>query len=151
MFGFSQRSPLIKFLSSSILVGFLSWGLVGCSDRLEAASPGMETSPVPVTTNKLSEVAPPPLIQELKEVLAQYHPQVTIVSPKPHEMLSETTVSVQLQVRDYPLFKDEKLGLGPHLHLFVDNEPYRAVYNVDEPIILEDLTPGTHTIRVFAS
>ncbi|MDJ0599671.1 MAG: hypothetical protein QNJ37_12620 [Crocosphaera sp.] len=151
MFGLKQRSPFIKFLSSSVLIGLLSWGLVGCSDRLEASSPLREPSPVPVTTSKLTEVAPPSAIQELKEVLAQYHPQVTIISPKPQQMFSETNVSVQLAVKDYPLFKDETLGLGPHLHLFVDNEPYRAVYNVDEPIILENLTPGTHTLRVFAS
>ncbi len=151
MFGLNQRSPLIKFLSSSVLIGLLSWGLVGCSDRLEASSPVREPSPVPVTTTKLREVAPPTVIQELKEILAQYHPQVTIISPKPQQMFSETSVSVQLEVKDYPLFKDETLGLGPHLHLFVDNEPYQAVYKVDEPIILENLTPGTHTIRVFAS
>lgn len=151
MFGLNQRSPLIKVLSSSILVGLLSWGLLGCSDRLTASSPVIEPSPVPVTTTKFTEVAPPTVIQELKEVLAQYHPRVTIISPKPQQMFSETTVPVQLEVKDYPLFKDETLGLGPHLHLFVDNQPYRAVYNLDEPIILEDLTPGTHTIRVFAS
>ncbi|MDJ0508069.1 MAG: hypothetical protein QNJ64_02260 [Crocosphaera sp.] len=151
MFGLNKRSPLIKILSSSLLVSLLCWGLVGCSDRLEVTSPGIEPSPVPVTTNKLSEVAPPPVIQELKEVLDQYHPQVSIISPQPQEIVSETTVSLQLEVRDYPLFKDETLGLGPNLHLFVDDQPYRAVYDVDEPIILEDLSPGTHTIRVFAS
>ncbi|MDJ0660840.1 MAG: hypothetical protein QNJ42_15335 [Crocosphaera sp.] len=151
MFRLNQRSPLIKFLSSSLLIGLLSWGLVGCSDRLEASSPVREPASVPVTTSKLTEVAPPTVIQELKEILAQYHPQVTIISPKPQQMFSETNVSVELEVKDYPLFKDETLGLGPHLHLIVDNEPYRAVYDVDEPIILENLTPGTHTIRVFAS
>ena len=151
MFGLNKRSPLIKVLSSSLLVSLLCWGLIGCSDRLEATSPVMEQSSTPVTTNKLSEVAPPPVIQELKEVLDQYHPQVSIISPQPREILSETTVSLQLDVRDYPLFKDETLGLGPHLHLFIDDQPYRAVYNVDESIILEDLSPGTHTIRVFAS
>ena len=151
MFGLKQRSPLIKFLSSSLLIGLVSWGLVGCSDRIEASSPVREPSPVAVTTSKLTEVAPPTVIQELKEILAQYHPQVTIISPQPQQMFSETTVSVQLEVKDYPLFNDETWGLGPHLHLIIDNEPYRAVYNVDEPIILENLTPGTHTIRVFAS
>ncbi|MDJ0846116.1 hypothetical protein [Crocosphaera sp.] len=147
----NQRSPLIKFLSSSLLIGLLSWGLLGCSDRLEASSPVREPAAVPVNTSQLTEVSPPTVIQELKEILAQYHPQVTIISPKPQQMFSETNVSVQLEVKDYPLFKDETLGLGPHLQLIVDNEPYRAVYNVDEPIILENLSPGTHTIRVFAS
>ncbi len=151
MFGLNQRSPLIKLLSSSVLIGLLSWGIVGCSDRLEASSPVGEPSATPVNTSQLTEVAPPTVIQELKEILAQYHPQVTIISPKPQQMFSETSVSVQLEVKDYPLFKDETLGLGPHLHLFIDNQPYQAVYNVDEPILLENLTPGTHTLRVFAS
>ena len=151
MFGLNQRSPLIKLLSSSVLIALLSWGIVGCSDRLEASSPLGEPSATPVTTSQLTEVAPPTVIQELKEILAQYHPQVTIISPKPQQMFSETSVPVQLEVKDYPLFKDETLGLGPHLHLFIDNEPYQTVYNVDEPIILENVTPGTHTLRVFAS
>ena len=42
-------------------------------------------------------------------------------------------------------------GLGPHIHLFLDNEPYRAVYDTDKPIILEDLEAGTHTLRAFTS
>ena len=151
MFGFNLRSPLIKFCSRSVLLFCLSWGLISCSDRLDAAAPIVEPVPVPVTTNQLSEVPPPSVIQELRQVLAQYQPQVKIVSPKPGETLSETTVSVQLEVKDYPLFKDTQWGLGPHLHLIVDNKPYQAVYTVDEPIILEDLTPGTHTLRVFAS
>ncbi|MEM8778114.1 MAG: hypothetical protein AAGF26_04430, partial [Cyanobacteria bacterium P01_G01_bin.49] len=151
MFGFNLRLPLIKYCLRSILLLYLGLGLISCSDRLEAASPIVETLPVPVTTSKLSEVTPPTAIQELGQVLAQYQPQVKILSPKPGEMLSETTVSVQLQVRDYPLFKDAQWGLGPHLNFIVDNQPYQAIYNVDEPIVLEDLTPGTHTIRVFAS
>ncbi len=151
MFGLNQRSPLITFLSSLVLIFLLSWGLIGCSDRLETSSQVQETSKVAVNTSKLTEVAPPTVIQELKEILAQYNPQVAIISPKPQEMFTETSVPVQLEVKDYPLFKDEKLGLGPNLHLFVDNKPYQAVYNLDEPIILEDLSPGTHTIRVFAS
>ncbi|MEA5510713.1 hypothetical protein VB715_13145 [Crocosphaera sp. UHCC 0190] len=124
---------------------------MSCSDRLEGASPMTEPAPTPVKTGQLSEVAPPAVMQELGQVLAQYNPQVSIISPKPSQMFSETTVSVQLQVKDYPLFKNAELGMGPHLHLFIDNEPYQAVYNVDEPIILKELTPGTHTIRVFAS
>ena len=130
MFGLNQRSPLIKFLSSVLLIILFGWGLWGCSDSLEASSPIPQSSPVPVSTDKLTEVAPPTAIQELKEILAQYNPQVTILSPKPQQMFSETSVPVQLEVKDYPLFKDEKLGLGPNLHLFVDNKPYQTVYSV---------------------
>jgi hypothetical protein len=40
-------------------------------------------------------------------------------------------------------------GLGPHLHVILDNQPYQAVYDLDKPLVFEDLPPGTHTLRVF--
>ncbi|HAC66177.1 MAG TPA: hypothetical protein DCF68_22245 [Cyanothece sp. UBA12306] len=146
-----MRSHPIPSLCLSLLILIITWGLIGCSDRLEASQPLTETIPEPVITSKLAEVAPPAVIEELSLTLDQYQPQVKIISPKTEQVFSETTVAVQLEVQDYPLFKDSDLGLGPHLHLILDNNPYQAVYSVDEPVILEDLTPGTHTLRVFAS
>lgn len=99
----------------------------------------------------ISEVSPPERIQQLKPYLDVYEPQVRIVSPRSNETLESTTVSVELQVRDFPIYKDQDLGLGPHLHLFLDDQPYRAVYNTHDSIVFEDLSPGTHTLRVFAS
>jgi len=99
----------------------------------------------------ISEVSPPERIQQLKPYLDVYEPQVRIVSPRSDETLQGTTVSVELQVRDFPIYKDQDLSLGPHLHLFLDEQPYRAVYDTSEPIVFEDLSPGTHTLRVFAS
>ena len=66
-------------------------------------------------------------------------------------MFQDTTVSLEVQVRDLPIFKDPELQMGPHLHVILDNQPYRAVYDVERPIVFEDLSPGTHTLRVFAS
>jgi hypothetical protein len=83
--------------------------------------------------------------------LDDYQPQVTIVSPKADEVLQDATVSVRFQVQDLPVFKDPDLGLGPHLHVILDNQPYKAVYDLDQPLVFEDLSPGTHTLRVFAS
>jgi hypothetical protein len=31
------------------------------------------------------------------------------------------------------------------------DEPYKAVYDLSEPLVFKDLSPGTHTLRVFAS
>jgi hypothetical protein len=103
------------------------------------------------SSSKISEVSPPPTLQTLRQELETYQPQVTILSPKVNEVLQDTTVSVQFQVKDLPLFKDETLGLGPHLHVFLDNQPYLAVYDANQPLIFKDLPPGTHTIRAFAS
>jgi hypothetical protein len=36
------------------------------------------------------------------------------------------------------------------LSLIVDNEPASAIYDLKQPIILENLAPGTHTLRVLA-
>jgi hypothetical protein len=53
-------------------------------------------------------------------------------------------------VSDLPIFQDDTLKLGPHLSLIVDNEPAAAIYDLKQPIILENLAPGTHTLRVLA-
>jgi hypothetical protein len=102
-----------------------------------------------VAIGKLAEVPPPPLLQELRRSLDQYQPQVKILSPQPEQVLEETTVVVKLKVQDLPIFQNSDLEMGPHLHLILDNQPYQAIYNQDEQIILKDLTAGTHTLRVF--
>ncbi|YAI82277.1 MAG: hypothetical protein ACQJCO_01350 [cyanobacterium endosymbiont of Rhopalodia sterrenbergii] len=151
MFWFKIRSQFTKSLCLSFLIFFLSWGLIGCRDRLGTSQSLLEPLSKAIVTNKLVEVAPPPVIQELYKTLDQYQPQVDIISPENDRIFSEPRIVVKLDVKDYPLFKDPNLGLGPHLDLILDNEPYQAIYSLDEPIILDNLTPGTHTLRVFAS
>ncbi len=102
-------------------------------------------------TPKIAEASTPPVIQQLRRKLDRYQPQVQILSPKPGETLQDTRVSLQFQVKDLPIYKDATLGLGPHLHVFLDDENYQAVYDVSQPFVLQDLKPGTHTVRVFAS
>lgn len=127
-------------------------GLGSCGDRSEARLPAPAGSPQLVgKAGKISEVSPPEVIQTLRQSLEKYQPQVSIVSPRPNEVLQDNTISVQFQVTDLPLFKDAQLGLGPHLHVILDNEPYEAVYSVDQPLVLKDVKPGTHTLRVFSS
>ncbi|PZV01649.1 MAG: hypothetical protein DCF32_16025 [Leptolyngbya sp.] len=102
-------------------------------------------------TGQIAEVSPPETLETLKQIIDAYTPQVRILSPRPGEVLDDTSVSVRLQVRGLPLFKDDAYELGPHLHLFLDNEPYQSVYDLSEPITFDGLSPGTHTLRVFAS
>ncbi|MEM6448375.1 MAG: hypothetical protein AAF704_17665, partial [Cyanobacteria bacterium P01_D01_bin.123] len=99
----------------------------------------------------LAVTATPPELAKLGTYLDGYEPRVSIVSPKPDEVVSSSRVSVKFAVEGYPLFKDPDLGLGPHLHVILDNEPYRALYDAAAPMVFEDLAPGTHTIRAFAS
>ena len=87
------------------------------------------------TTAGISEVAPPPVLNDLRQSLEQYQPQVSILSPQPDQVFQDTTVSVKLQVEDLAIFKNQELDMGPHLHLILDNQPYRAIYDVEEPIV----------------
>ena len=133
-----------------LLILLLSWPLMGCADRLVASSPQSLTKiSEPVAIGKLAEVPPPLLIQELRRSLDQYQPQIKILSPQPEQVLEDTTVVVKLKIQDLPIFQNADLEMGPHIHLILDNQPYQAIYNPDEPIILKDLTAGTHTLRVF--
>jgi len=99
----------------------------------------------------LQEVATPALIQALHAELDRYQPQVKITAPTPGEVINQTIINVSLTVEDYPLFKNPEFAMGPHVHLFLDDQPYTAIYSTEEPVVLTDVSPGTHTLRAFAS
>jgi hypothetical protein len=142
----------VKTICAVALVVVLMAGLVACGDRTQTVQPLEEEAPPPTEpVARLSEVAPPPVIQQLNRRLETYQPQVTILSPTPDQILQDTTVSVQFQVQDLPLFKHSELDMGPHLNVILDNQSHIPVYTLDQPLILEDLSPGTHTLRVFAA
>ncbi|MBE9126093.1 MULTISPECIES: hypothetical protein [unclassified Coleofasciculus] len=148
----NPQQTTVRVILSFLMAVIVIWGLVGCSEPIKTVQTyegESKTEPQPV--GRLSEVAPPPVIQQLSQSLEAYQPQVEILSLKPDQVLQNTTVSVQLQVRDLPIFKNPDLEMGPHLHVILDNQPYIAVYNTDKPLVFEDLSPGTHTLRVFAS
>ncbi|MGB3614206.1 MAG: hypothetical protein WBA10_10465 [Elainellaceae cyanobacterium] len=132
-----------------LLVIAINISLIGCSssggDRVASSRSNARSGP-----NTLQEVPPPATLQALgKEI--DIEPQVRITSPRADETLQDDRVTVRFRVTDFPAFKDKELEMGPHLHVIVDNQPYRAVYDPGEPLILEDLSPGTHTVRAFAS
>jgi len=142
----------VRVFFSFLMAAVLAWGLAGCGDRIKpSATLNTDGTAKTQIAGALSEAAPPPVIQQLSQSLEAYQPQVAIVSPNADQVLQDTTVSVKVQVQDLPIFKDPDLGLGPHLHVVLDNQPYKAVYDLDQPLVFEDLPPGTHTLRVFAS
>ena len=144
---------MVKRLFFFLITTILVWGLVACgSDRIKTSKRfGIDASSQTNQVNQLSEVGPPVAIQELSESLEAYQPQVIIVRPGDDMVLEDTTVSVKFQVQDLPIFQDPDLGIGPHLNVILDNQPFQAIYDLDQPLILEDLSPGTHTLRAFAS
>jgi len=151
--GNNHRRTSVRVIFSFLVAIILAWGLVGCGeDRIETSETLSTEVEFPTPrTEQLSEVAPPPIIQQLNQSLEAYQPQVAIVSPKADQVLQDNTVKVEFQVQDLPIFQDPELGMGPHLHVILDNQIDREVYELDQPLVFEDLSPGTHTLRVFAS
>ena len=71
---------------------------------------------------------------------------MTVAAPKDGATLySGKKVEVKLDVKNYRTGEE----IGQHVHVILDNNPYIAHYNADEPLVLEDVKPGTHTIRAF--
>lgn len=140
----------MKIIKFSLLL-FCATSLISCG-RINATSSliGNSSAPFNVSSDRLGEVPTPKVIKELNQQLEQYRPQVKIVSPAEKQVFSQTNVDVRLEIEDLPIFRDEKLNLGSHLNLILDNEPAKQIYDVAKPILLENLTPGTHTVRVFA-
>ncbi len=152
MFDTNWCKRAARGLITSVIAAVLILSLAACGDRTApSGTPGDLKPGSGENAVKIAEVSPPQVIQELRQALETYQPQVAVLSPQPNEVLEDNTVTVQLQVQDLPIFKDPQLGQGPHLQVFLDNQPYQAVYDPNQPLIYKDLAPGTHTIRVFAS
>ncbi|MCL2926117.1 MAG: hypothetical protein MGF17_16300 [Trichodesmium sp. MAG_R04] len=137
---------IITFLITLVLIS----GFVGCSDRF-SESPQIlpQESPIISTAAKISEVSPPEIIQQLRQALNKYKPQVAIQSPQPEQIFEDNNITVQLELQDLPIFKSN-LNIGPYIEVILDNKHYTKIYNLNESIVLSDLEPGTHTLRVFA-
>ncbi|PPT10892.1 hypothetical protein CKA32_007025 [Geitlerinema sp. FC II] len=153
MQNYSDRRSIWKSLLAFQLSILLALGLVSCGEPelvVETGTRPRATSAAVDRTPQVTEVSPPKTIQGLRSLLDRYRPQVSIESPNPNSIVNDDTVTVRLNVRDLPVFKNETFGLGPYVQLFLDDKPERAIYDLDTPITLEGLSPGTHTLRAFA-
>ncbi|PYS97664.1 MAG: hypothetical protein DMF65_11250 [Acidobacteria bacterium] len=145
--------------------------LAGCSSDMNknagenaatpAASPG--ASPAEQT---LTEVERPPKVKEMQAARGEQEdakPSLKIVEPKEGATVSGSTVKLKLdlggELKGYKPGKDPATMVGNdpstmkgnHIHVILDNQPYEAYYNLDQPFELRNVTEGPHTIRVFPS
>lgn len=150
----------MKTIRLYLLLICLCWSLIGCGILKSENLTGNRIEPAPSTpivkpvafnnpAGKLSEVAPPEVIQELARN-SDRSPKIEFIAPQSDRIFSDAQVEVKLELKDLSLFRDNILGLGPHLNLILDDLPARQIYDIEEPIILENLAPGTHTLRAFA-
>jgi hypothetical protein len=82
-------------------------------------------------------------------------PTLRFVEPRDGATLTGSTVNVKLalagDLKGYKPGKDPATNMGNHIHVILDNQPYEAYYNLNEPFELRNVTEGKHTLRVFAS
>ena len=140
-----------RFLAA-LLIAWIGLGLISCGNLTTSPPPlSPENAKPSRLASQLAEAAPPKAIQELRQVLEPYQPQVKILSPRANQVFQNEPVTVRFQVRDLPIFQDPEWGLGPHLNVFLDDQPYQAIYDPEQTLVFSNLSPGSHTIRAFAA
>jgi hypothetical protein len=126
-------------------------GLLGCSQSPLTSRLDEVSQSLGVQRSELEEVSAPAVFGEMGRSQNRHDPQIKIVGLKPDATIEQKTANIRFEVEDFPIFKDPDLGLGPHLQVLLDDQPYIEVYDAKQSITFTDLTPGTHTVRAFAS
>lgn len=75
-------------------------------------------------------------------------------APQANQAIQGNSVAPTFEITGYPIYMDSARNKGQHIHVIINNEPYEADYNPAQPFTharLQNLQPGTHTIRAFPS
>ena len=151
-------------LVACALVGFAAAGLAGCSSDMNAntgaganSNAAAPASPTPAAQT-LSVVERPQKIKDQTAERGQQDaasPALTIAEPREGATVNGSTVKVTLKLagdlKGYEPHKDPATGMGNHIHIILDNQPYEAYYELGQPFELRNVSEGQHTLRVFAS
>ena len=99
--------------------------------------------------------------QKLTEMMAERgeqdaaNPTLRFVEPTNGATINSSTVRVKLDLggdlKGYATGKDPQTGMGNHIHVILDNQPYEAYYNLNQEFELRNVSDGEHTLRVFPS
>ncbi len=130
----------------------------GCASHEENKNTTATTTASPPIVKELTVVPRPQAIEDLMKQRGeqdQAQPALSVVSPANNANISGSTVEVKLalngDLKGYKPGKDPQTGMGNHIHVILDNQPYEAYYNLDQPFELRNVAEGKHTLRVFPS
>lgn len=110
------------------------------------------------TAQNLTEVPRPQTISDQMKTRGEQDnaaPTITVLEPKNNSTASSSTVKVKLSIagdlKGYKPMKDMSTGMGNHIHVILDDQPYEAYYNLDQEFELRNVADGEHTLRFFPS
>lgn len=118
---------------------------------------GANTNGAPGAQNLTEVPRPQKIADEMKTRGEQDNaaPTITVVEPKNNSTVNSSTVKVKLalsgDLKGYKPMKDMTTGMGNHIHVILDNQPYEAYYNLDQEFELRNVADGEHTLRFFPS
>ncbi|HEY0320698.1 MAG TPA: hypothetical protein VGC66_07095 [Pyrinomonadaceae bacterium] len=114
-------------------------------------------TPTPAVQNLTASTERPQSVKDKATAMGEADtasPKLKIVEPREGATVTGSTVRLKLNLtsdKGYKTGKDPATGMGPHIHVILDNQPYEAYYSLDQPFELRNVSEGKHTIRVFAS
>ncbi|MGH9971971.1 MAG: hypothetical protein ACREBG_29845 [Pyrinomonadaceae bacterium] len=149
----NHRKQSVVMIISTVAAFF-----AGCSGDRDNANTTATTTVTPPTVQVLQVVPrPQKIVDEMKArgEQDQATPQLKILSPVAGSVAEGPVVAVRLSLsgdlKGYRPHKDPVTEKGNHIHVILDNEPYEAYYDLDQPFELRNVVAGKHTLSVFPS
>ena len=144
----------IPIVISAMCVGLF----VGCQTTNQNGNTTATSTATPPGEQKLAQVPRPQKIEQAMKDRGeqdQAKPTLKILSPAAGATINGPTVEVKLDLggdlKGYMPHKDPATQKGNHIHVILDNQPYEAYYELNQPFELRNLSEGKHTLRVFPS
>jgi hypothetical protein len=132
--------------------------LAGCQQSNDNANTTATSSVTPPGVQTLTLVPRPARIVDMMKARGEQDeakPALKIISPAKDAVINGSKADVKLELsgdlKGYMPHKDPATGKGNHIHVILDNQPYEAYYEINQPFELRNLTEGKHTLRVFPS
>ncbi len=152
-----MRIPRSSLLAFSLCFAALLAGS-GCRQANDNANTTATTTATPPGAQSLTVVPRPQKVIDAMKARGEQDnakPTVKIAMPAKNAIINGSTVEVKLELsgdlKGYLPHKDPATGKGNHIHVILDNQPYEAYYEINQPFELRNVTEGKHTLRVFAS
>ncbi|MCM3903224.1 MAG: hypothetical protein ND866_16070 [Pyrinomonadaceae bacterium] len=145
-----------RFLLLLTTVATISLG--ACAGNQDNANTTATSTVTPPPTQILSIVSTPQTVLDQRKTRGEQDeakPELHVISPAEGAVINGSVVEVKLHLagdlKGYKPHKDPATQKGNHIHVILDNEPYEAYYELDQPFELRNVVAGKHTLRVFPS